>query len=76
MDHNELQNLKAAKSTGPNSLQRKLLKQTKEIISLPLSKLINNSFNQGVFSTAFKTAKVVTTIDQFCSSQILAIFKK
>ena len=36
-----------------------MLKQTKEIISLTLFKLINNSFNQGVFPTAFKTVKIV-----------------
>ena len=36
-----------------------MLKQTKKIISLPLSKLINSSFNQGVFPTAFKVAKVI-----------------
>ena len=36
-----------------------MLKETKEIISLPLSDLINNSLNQGVLTTAFKIAKVV-----------------
>ena len=50
---------KKAKSTVQNSLPTKLLKQTKEIISPSFSKAINNIFNQGIFPTAFKIAKVV-----------------
>ena len=54
-----IQDLKTSKRTGPNSLPQKIIKQIKKTISLPLSELINKTLAQGIFPSAFKTAKVV-----------------
>ena len=43
----------------PNSIQTILLKQTRHTVSLPLAKLINKSFETGIFSDICKVAKVV-----------------
>ena len=56
---NFIQDLKTSKSTGPNSLPHKIIKQIKKTIPLPLSESINKSFAQGTFPSAFKTAKLV-----------------
>ena len=43
----------------PNSIQTILLKQTRHTVSLPLAKLINKSFETGIFSDICKVAKKV-----------------
>ena len=48
-----------SKSTGPNSIPTILLKQTRNTVSLPLAKLINKSFETGIFPDICKVAKVV-----------------
>ena len=40
-------------------MPQKIIKQIKKTISLPLSELINKTLAQGIFPSAFKTAKVV-----------------
>ena len=48
-----------SKSTGPNSIPTIPLKQTRNTVSLPLAKLINKSFETGIFPNICKVAKVV-----------------
>ena len=48
-----------SKSTGPNSIPTILLKQTRNTVSSPLAKLINKSFETGIFPDICKVAKVV-----------------
>ena len=48
-----------SKSTEPNSIPTILLKQTRNTVSLPLAKLINKSFETGIFPNICKVAKVV-----------------
>ena len=44
-----IHNLKSSKSIGPYSIPTKIMKISKEIISLPLSLLINDSISKGLF---------------------------
>ena len=48
-----------SKSTGPNSIPVKILKLLKHDISIPLSILINLSFETGVFPSTLKVSKVI-----------------
>ena len=48
-----------SKSTGLNSIPTILLKQTTNTISLPLTKLINKSFETGIFPDICNVEKVV-----------------
>ena len=41
--------LKTGKSVGPNSVPTKLLKSLSPYISIPLSQIINESFQSGTF---------------------------
>ena len=54
-----LSNLNIRKSTGPNSIPTKVMKQSKDVISAPLAKLINRSFLNDAFSNILKIAKVI-----------------
>ena len=47
------------KSTGPNSIPTKVMKQIKDVISPALAKLINISFHNGVFLNILKIGKVI-----------------
>ena len=47
------------KSSGPQSIPTDLLKLVADLIITPLSKLISNSFNTGVFPDALKVCKVI-----------------
>ena len=60
---NQLKNLKK-KAFGPSSIPTVILKHFRKTISIPLTKLVNLSFDQGKFPSILKIAKV------------LAIFKK
>ena len=51
--------LNIRKSTGPNSIPTKLIKQIKDVILAPLAKLINRSFHNGVFPNILKIAEVI-----------------
>ena len=47
------------KSTGPNSIPTSILKKIKNEISIPLSVIINNSFENGIFPNLLKSEKVI-----------------
>ena len=51
-----IHNLKSSKSIGLNSVPTRIMKISKEIISLPLSQLINDSISKGSFSNICKLA--------------------
>ena len=52
---NQLEN----KSTGPQSIPFKLLKLIPDLILVPLCKIINNSFQSGIYPNALKISKVI-----------------
>ena len=52
---NQLEN----KSTGPQSITIKLLKLIPDLILVPLCKIINHSFQTGVFPDALKLSEVI-----------------
>ena len=54
-----IHNLKSSKSVGPYSIPTKIMKISKEIISLPLSQLINDSISKGLFPNICKLAQVI-----------------
>ena len=51
--------LKNKTSSGIDFISPKLLKQTADIIAAPLTFIINNSIEEGVFPQSWKTAKVI-----------------
>ena len=51
--------LMGSKSTGPNSIPTILLKKSRITVSLPLTKLINKSFEARIFPDICKVTKVV-----------------
>ena len=51
--------LNLRKSIGPNSIPTKLLKKYSKTISIPISKLINQSFVTGIFPEPLKLANVI-----------------
>ena len=59
--------LKSGKSLGPNSIPIKLLKHLCPLISLPLSQIINESFQSGIFPDKMKLAKVIPLFKKGCS---------
>ena len=54
-----IQTLSLNKSTGPNSIPTSILKKIKNEISIPLSAIINNSFENGIFPNLLKSAQVI-----------------
>ena len=54
-----ISDLNIRKSTGPNSIPTKLMKQIKDVISGPLAKLTNRSFHNSAFPNILKIAKVI-----------------
>ena len=54
-----IHNLKSSKSVGPCSIPTRIMKISKEIISLPLSQLINDSISKGLFPNICKLAQVI-----------------
>ena len=59
--------LKTGKSLGPNSIPMKILKLLSPIISYPLSQIINESFQTGIFHDKMKVAKVLPLFKKGCS---------
>ena len=55
-----IKTLNLRKSIGPNSLPAKLLKKYSKTISIPISKLINQSFVTGIFPEPLKLANVIS----------------
>ena len=54
-----ISSLNIRKSTGPNSIPTKVMKQIQDVISAPLAKLTNRSFHIGTFHNILKIAKVI-----------------
>ena len=54
-----IQTLSSNKSTGPNSIPMSILKKIKNEISIPLSAIISNPFENGIFSNLLKSAQVI-----------------
>ena len=52
-------NFKIKKSTGPNSIPSKILKNNKDVLSKSLCDLINLVFVSGTFPQQLKTAKII-----------------
>ena len=58
--------LKSGKSLGPNSIPMKILKSLSPLISSPLSQIINESFQSGMFPDKMKLAKVIPLFKKGC----------
>ena len=54
-----IQTLSLNKSTGPNSIPTSILKEIKNDVSIPLSAIINNSFENGISPNLLKSAQVI-----------------
>lgn len=54
--------LDANKATGPNNILTNILQKYNRILSKPLSKIINISFQSGIFPDYLKIAKVVPVL--------------
>ena len=76
--------LKSGKSLGPNSIPMKILKSLSPLISSPLSQIINESFQSGIFPDKMKLAKVtpffkkgcVLTASNYRPISLLSVFSK
>ena len=55
-----IQTLSSNKSTGTNSIPTSIFKKIKNEISIPLSAIFNNSFENGIFGNLLKFAKVIS----------------
>ena len=55
----ELKTFTLNKANGPNSIPVKILKDMKSEISVPVSNMINTSFNAGIFPGSLKLARVM-----------------
>ena len=79
-----ISNLDSKKSTGPNSIPIAILNDNKNILSLPISLLVNQSFNEGIFPNLCKIAKVIpihkkghkTVSSNYQPISLLSIFSK
>ena len=58
--------LKSGKSLGPNSIPTKILKLPSPLTSSPLSQIINESLQSGVFPDKMKLAKVIPLFKKGC----------
>ena len=58
--------LKTGKSMGPNSIPMKILKTLSPLLSSPLSQIINESFQSGIFPDKMKLAKVIPLFKKDC----------
>lgn len=54
-----INSMDVSKSTGPSSIPTRLLKTSRQVLSSPLSTLINNSFKRGIFPRTLQMAKVI-----------------
>ena len=58
--------LKSGKSLGRNSIPMKILKLLSPLISSPLSQIVNESFQSGIFPDKMKLAKVIPLFKKGC----------
>ena len=56
---NAIQALKKTNSTGPDGISSKILQISADFITAPIAHAVNLSFEQGIFPSAFKKAKVL-----------------
>ena len=76
--------LKSGKSIGPNSIPIKLLKLISPYISSPLSQIINESFQSGIFPEKMQHAKIIPlfkkgcpeTVSNYRPISVLSVFSK
>ena len=76
--------LQSGKLLGPNSIPMKILKLLSPLISSPLSQIINESFQSGIFPDKMKLAKVIPLFKTGCTltasnyrpTSILSVFSK
>ena len=76
--------LRSGKSLGPNSIPMKILKCLSSLISSPLSQIINESFQSGIFPDKMKLAKVIPLFKKGCPQlasnyrpiSLLSVFSK
>ena len=59
-----IKTLNIRKSIGPNSIPTRLLKQFFKKISRPIEKLINLSFETGIFPDALKLARIILILEK------------
>ena len=79
-----ISNLNVKKATGPNSVPIFVLKDNKNILSSPISQLINQSFDEGMFPDLCKIAEVIpvhkkgdsTTASNYRPISLLSVFSK
>ena len=57
-----IQTLSSNKSPGPNSIPTSILEKIKNEISIPLSAIINNSFENRTFPNLLKSAQVIPVL--------------
>ena len=62
--------LKPGKSVGPNSVPIKLLKIISSYISSPLSQIINESFQSGIFPEKMQHATVIPLFTKGCTETV------
>ena len=67
---NILSSMNSNKSAGADDLPPRLLRDSANAISKPLSRIINQSLQTGVFPTAFKEAKVLPLFKSGAASDI------
>ena len=76
--------MKSGKSLGPNSIPKKILKSLSLLLSVPLSQIINESFQSGIFPDKMKFATVIPvfkkgrplTASNYPSISLLSVFSK
>ena len=54
-----IQSMSPSKSSGPNSVPIKILKMIYTDISVPIAKLVNLSFQSGIFPSTLKISKII-----------------
>ena len=69
---NTISDLNIRKSTGPNSITAKVMKQIGVVISATLAKLINRSFQNGVFTNILKIPKVILIFKNYRPISLLS----
>ena len=82
--HKLISQLNKGKALGPLSIPVTILKDNVNILSTPLSFIINRSFEQGVFPESLKTAQVTPvhkkedtlTINNYRPISLLSVFSK
>ena len=82
--HKLISQLNKGKALGSLSIPVTILKDNVNILSTPLSFIINWSFVQGVFPESLKTVQVMLvhkkedtlTISNYCSISVLSVFRK